>query len=127
MIRAMTTLTDTQRKQLRATLEARKEQLLTELDEVQSGHLQRAGAAARQEVDDLKEQADRIAGHTVRDAEARRDHDELVAVRAALQRLDDGSYGACVQCGEPVGVPRLLAQPSAARCINCQSQAEKQM
>ncbi|WP_446682090.1 TraR/DksA family transcriptional regulator [Diaphorobacter nitroreducens] len=65
-----------------------------------------------------------MAQATVRDAEATRDHDELVAVRAALARLADGSYGECTDCGQPVGVARLLAQPAAARCIACQSKAE---
>ena len=49
---------------------------------------------------------------------------EGVAVRAALARLADGSYGECTDCGQPVGVARLLAQPAAARCIACQSKAE---
>ncbi len=59
--------------------------------------------------------------NTVRDAEAARDHDELVAVRAALARVTDGTLGECTDCGNPVGLPRLLAQPSAARCIGCQT------
>ena len=67
-----------------------------------------------------------MAADMVRDAEAARDHAELTAVRAALERLADGSYGECTDCGQSVGVPRLLAQPSAARCIACQSKAETQ-
>lgn len=120
-----TTLTDTLREQLRGVLEQRKAQLLAELGEVQRDTL--AVAANRgdaEPLDDRKEQADRLAQSTVRDAEATRDHDELVAVRAALARLADGSYGECTDCGQPVGVARLLAQPSAARCIACQTQAE---
>jgi RNA polymerase-binding transcription factor DksA len=41
---------------------------------------------------------------------------ELEAVDAALERLDDGSYGQCVVCGEPVGDDRLAADPLALRC-----------
>lgn len=121
----ITSLTDSQREQLRGVLEQRKAQLLTELGEVQRDTLAAAaGRSGAEPLDDRKEQADRMASDTVRDAEAARDHDELVAVRAALARLADGSYGECTDCGQPVGVARLLAQPSAARCIACQSQAE---
>lgn len=44
---------------------------------------------------------------------------QLDLVEAALARLDAGTYGACVQCGRPVGGERLEAIPWAARCIDC--------
>ncbi len=119
------TLTATDRARLHALLLARKEQLLAELGDVQRATLAAAaGQDGTQAPEDPREQADRLAHNTVRDAEATRDHDELVAVRAALARWADGSLGECTDCGQPVGLPRLLAQPSAARCIGCQSKAE---
>jgi RNA polymerase-binding protein DksA len=57
--------------------------------------------------------------------EAGRDLEELRDIEAALQRLDDGSYGDCEQCGTEIGYPRLEVQPTATRCIECQSQFEK--
>jgi RNA polymerase-binding protein DksA len=54
-----------------------------------------------------------------------RDVAELSEVEAALVRLDDGSYGTCVDCAEPIGWPRLNAQPTAERCIACQEKAEQ--
>lgn len=123
----MTSLTDSQRQQLRAALERRKEELLAELAEIQRGHLRHAAEPDEREVDDPEEQAERLAGEAVSDAEARRDHDELVGVRAALERFADGSYGECVHCGKAIGVPRLLVHPAAARCIDCQSRAEKHL
>ena len=66
-----------------------------------------------------------MAQSAVRDAEARRDHDELEAVRAALARIEDGSYGACQDCGADIGLPRLHAFPAALRCIGCQTKAEQ--
>ena len=124
-----TALTDSQREQLRSALELRKEQLLQELDAVQRDTLAVAPAASRGQADPAgspRDQANSMAADMVRDAEAARDHAELTAVRAALERLADGSYGECTDCGQSVGVPRLLAQPSAARCIACQSKAETQ-
>lgn len=45
-------------------------------------------------------------------------------VRRALARLDDGTYGSCVDCGDRLSDERLDARPEAARCIRCQSTME---
>jgi DnaK suppressor protein len=41
-------------------------------------------------------------------------------IEAAIARLDDGTYGTCVRCGQPVAPERLDALPWAAHCIDCQ-------
>jgi len=46
---------------------------------------------------------------------------ELALVEAALQRLDDGVYGDCLQCGRPIPLARLLVQPAVERCAACQA------
>ena len=46
---------------------------------------------------------------------------EVAALRSALHRLDEGSYGICANCGEDVGEGRLSALPSATLCIECAS------
>jgi RNA polymerase-binding protein DksA len=53
---------------------------------------------------------------------ALRDHNQqhLAEVEAALQRLDDGTYGTCVECGHPIASERLEALPWASHCIGCQ-------
>ncbi len=38
--------------------------------------------------------------------------------------LEQGDYGDCVECGDPVGYARLKARPEAPFCIGCQSQRE---
>lgn len=50
---------------------------------------------------------------------------ELGEIKAALARMDDGSYGTCGDCGEPVDYERLLAYPTARRCAHCQAVHEK--
>lgn len=47
--------------------------------------------------------------------------DEL---RAALARLDAGTYGACVDCGQPIDAARLEFRPEAARCLADQEKVE---
>ncbi len=49
---------------------------------------------------------------------------ELQAIDAALQRVADGSYGLCLQCGVPIPTARLHAQPTAGRCVDCQARSE---
>ena len=49
-----------------------------------------------------------------------RNEQHLAAVEAALVRLDDGTYGACLRCGRPIAPERLDALPWAAHCIDCQ-------
>ncbi|MCU1558430.1 MAG: DnaK suppressor protein [Microbacteriaceae bacterium] len=44
---------------------------------------------------------------------------QRLAIDAALQRIDDGSYGICVRCGKPVGIERLEARPASELCIVC--------
>jgi DnaK suppressor protein len=39
----------------------------------------------------------------------------------ALSKLDEGEYGDCVRCGEPIGYQRLTAKPESPFCMACQS------
>jgi DnaK suppressor protein len=50
--------------------------------------------------------------------------DQRAQVKAALARIDDGSYGVCVDCGQPISEARLQVRPEAARCVECQVKAE---
>jgi len=45
--------------------------------------------------------------------------DHLAAVSRAAERLADGSYGSCEQCGRPIGAERLAARPAATTCVRC--------
>jgi len=46
-------------------------------------------------------------------------------VDAALRRLDEGTYGRCEQCGQPIAAGRLKARPTATTCIACASRASR--
>jgi len=48
---------------------------------------------------------------------------DLASVRRALGRVEDGTYGTCVQCGDTISDNRLEARPEAALCIDCASKA----
>ena len=46
---------------------------------------------------------------------------EIASTKRALDRVEAGDYGYCVQCGEEISAGRLEARPEAALCINCAS------
>ena len=46
-------------------------------------------------------------------------------VRAALRRIDDGSFGVCAHCDEDISPKRLAAVPWAPFCIRCQEAADR--
>ncbi len=43
----------------------------------------------------------------------------------ALRRIDDGSYGRCESCGNPIGKLRLQARPAATLCITCKEREDR--
>lgn len=58
-------------------------------------------------------------------SEIERDVDELRMIDSALQRINAGTYGSCVDCSQPIPVARLKAEPTAERCVQCQELFEK--
>ena len=48
----------------------------------------------------------------------------LVSVRRALQSIEEGSFGYCRECDDPIAWPRLKARPDSLLCIACQQRNE---
>lgn len=49
----------------------------------------------------------------------------LVKLQASLRQIEDGSYGFCVDTGEPIGLRRLLARPTATLSLEAQERREQ--
>lgn len=49
----------------------------------------------------------------------RRQEQRLTAVQRALERIEKGTYGACVRCGDPIAEGRLEVMPESAFCVKC--------
>lgn len=49
----------------------------------------------------------------------------LLQTEKALERLDQGTYGQCEVCGEPIGKNRLMAFPRATLCMTCKQREER--
>ena len=72
--------------------------------------------------------ADRASTETERSLELRtrdRQRKLLAKINAALARINDGSYGYCIETGEPIGLKRLDARPIALLSIQAQERHEK--
>ena len=93
-----------------AELEARAGRIEADLAEPLSADFEEQ--ATEREDDDALEGQEALLGR------------EIVAVKAALARVEDGSYGECTRCGEDVGEKRLEAHPEAALCIACARELE---
>ena len=50
---------------------------------------------------------------------------EIARISAALQRIDAGDFGLCLDCGEQIAFDRLAATPYVERCIDCANEAER--
>ncbi len=55
-----------------------------------------------------------------------REKEKLLAINEALEKLTEGTYGICEECGEKIGPGRLKVMPLAKFCVNCQSGLEKE-
>lgn len=65
-------------------------------------------------------ESDRNAQLRIRDRERKL----LSKIDEALERIEDGSYGICEECGEAISVERLLARPVTTMCIECKADQE---
>lgn len=115
--------TQTHLATLRDLLSYRLNELRAEVRADHAAHVPTAGAT--HEVADRKDEAAEHQLAALLQAQEERDLDELSLVEAALHRLDQGRYGDCEACGEPIGLQRLLAQPAAQRCAGCQTEVER--
>ncbi|MDE2335295.1 MAG: TraR/DksA family transcriptional regulator [Rhodospirillales bacterium] len=73
---------------------------------------------------DLADQANADLDFEQEAEERRREHRELAEVEQALARIENGTYGICAVTGEPIGLRRLQANPTATLSIEAQEQRE---
>ncbi len=81
-----------------------------ELDQTRVGRVSRIDAMQQQKMAEATQR-----GHQLRRKQ----------IRAALERVEQGTYGDCRLCEEPVGYRRLQARPETPFCVECQSKRER--
>jgi len=117
--------TEAELARIRDTLAAEVADLRVEIDKAESDIADRLRDAVGDAGDD---QADAGAKTFEREQELALTHNarELLAQsERALSRIDDGSYGTCESCGEPIGKARLQAFPRATLCVACKQREER--
>lgn len=62
---------------------------------------------------------DAINNKSVLESALRTAEDKLDKLRRALRRIDQDSFGECVDCGRPIAVKRLLYMPESMKCMRC--------
>ncbi|HEX2978182.1 MAG TPA: TraR/DksA C4-type zinc finger protein [Candidatus Babeliales bacterium] len=97
-------------------LERKKEleEQLSDLYQVKSGF----------EVQDIGDQAQSISLETLKISLQDNEINEYNMIMQALRMIDEGTYGICIECGQPIAEKRLKSYPNASRCIICQEVLE---
>ncbi|UCC15332.1 MAG: TraR/DksA family transcriptional regulator [Gammaproteobacteria bacterium] len=67
---------------------------------------------------------DALQGQAMSSEFEHRRKQHLVSIEHALERLEEGSYGLCASCGEPIAIARLDFEPTITICIDCASAQE---
>ncbi len=104
---------------LRTHLLSLKEELMARRERARA-HLEPAGEPVSEDIEELflRRQSDEVV-----QALALRLDIEVAELDQALQRLEQGTFGICVHCGETIAAPRLAALPGTTRCAACASLA----
>ncbi len=113
-------MNERQKEYFRRKLLAWKEDILEESRETL--------VALQSENENHPDLADRASSETDRAIELRardRQRKLIAKIEAAIERLDDGSYGYCEETGEPISIKRLDARPIATLSIEAQERHER--
>lgn len=116
----MTTLTSSQREHLTGMLRERKPVLR---EEIRAGLLRMRVDGYEDLLSGTSDAADESVASLLTDinnADVARDATELQDILAAEGRLAVGTFAVCVDCAKPVPYARLVAHPTAKRCLQCQ-------
>ena len=102
-----------------------RKQLLQRIADERGGLVSRADLAAEHFDNSIQSRAQIQTERETEFALNEQETAELVAIDAALERLQVGTYGLCTDCGVAILPARLQVYPTAKRCIDCQSAAEQ--
>lgn len=106
-------------------LEEMRNDVLAQLRAQHGGSTSRAESAAEALGNASDDQSQANTERDLSFALEERESAELIAIDAAIKRIVDGSFGLCVDCGVSIPAARLHANPTAMRCIDCQTKAER--
>ena len=109
---------------LRSRLESEQKRLNGQLDQLQA-NIRPAEEREGSPFGKREEGATETLELEQRLALEKRVRDQLAAVEHALHKFEEGTYGLCESCGQPIDPERLEALPQARRCMSCKTQQAK--
>jgi DnaK suppressor protein len=110
---------------LRARLESEQNRLTHELEQLKASVRPAEERREGSPFGKREEEAAEAAELETRLELEKRIREQLAAVEHALAKYDEGTYGLCDSCGQPIGSERLEALPQASLCLNCKASQAK--
>jgi len=108
-------------KTIKKMLIKTREQLIEEIAKNRQIEAQDIKAEIMDLYDWADHERDRQLSHILTD----RDREKLMEIDEALERIEDGTYGICEECGKKIAPDRLKIMPFALLCVPCKSLLEK--
>lgn len=105
----------------RKILQAQREQILGNARKALSGDIHLDPDDFPDEIDTASSEINLAFTGRLRE----RERGLLAKIDAALEKIEQGEYGACEKCGEEIGLKRLEARPVAELCIDCKAEQER--
>lgn len=105
-----------------------KERLLQAREEIIGQLKQRDGYAqeiGQDGIQDIGDESVTIYSRHVLMSLSENERVKLIEVDEALDRIENGSFGMCQECGEPIALKRLEVIPNARYCVRCKEELEK--
>lgn len=106
-------------------LKARLSSMLDEIISEHAGGLENLSDTTQplpDSVDQASQETDIKISLALRERERERARD----IRFALRQIEDGTYGVCEECGEPIAFARLVAFPATTLCVHCKEALEQE-
>jgi DnaK suppressor protein len=118
-------MTTTAFSKLRRYLESEQKRLTDELEQLQTSASTSDERRDGSPFGKREEEATETLELEKRLALENRIRQELAGIEHALQKFEEGTYGLCDNCGQPIDPARLEALPQASLCLNCKAQQAK--
>ncbi|HEY2305961.1 MAG TPA: TraR/DksA C4-type zinc finger protein [Streptosporangiaceae bacterium] len=117
--------TDAELKKVRQQLQSDIAGLVADISEAESAMAERLGDAVGDAGDDPADAGAKTYEREHELALTQNARELLAASERALARIDDGTFGVCESCGQPIGKARLQAFPRATLCVSCKQREER--
>jgi RNA polymerase-binding protein DksA len=112
-------------KILRSRLESERDRLISELEQLKASVNPKEERREGSPFGKREEEATETLELEKRLALEKRIRGQLSEIEHALHKFEEGTYGLCDSCGQPIDPARLEALPQAGLCMNCKAQQAK--